>query len=73
MALIKTLQTQVAPQIFTPRAVYDGRKNMFAIRELPFGGSSSQEVLSTISSFGGDCPILFSSVRCQLQRKGRNW
>lgn len=46
MALIKTLQTQVAPQIFTPRAVYDGRKNMFAIRELPFGGSSSQEVLS---------------------------
>ncbi|TFK43467.1 argonaute-like protein [Crucibulum laeve] len=43
MALIKELQTTVAPAIFTPRAVYDGRKNMFAIRELPFGDSKSQE------------------------------
>ena len=36
MDIIKALQTQVAPTIFTPRAVYDGRKNMFAVRQLPF-------------------------------------
>ncbi|KAF8205042.1 argonaute-like protein [Pholiota molesta] len=40
MDIIKELQTVVAPTIFTPRAVYDGRKNMFAVRELPFGDSN---------------------------------
>ncbi|CCM03176.1 uncharacterized protein FIBRA_05298 [Fibroporia radiculosa] len=43
MELVDRLQRVVAPQIFTPRAVYDGRKNMFAARELPFGDSNSQE------------------------------
>ncbi|CCL99782.1 uncharacterized protein FIBRA_01804 [Fibroporia radiculosa] len=43
MELIDHLQQVVAPQIFTPRAVYDGRKNMFAMRELPFGESQRQE------------------------------
>jgi eukaryotic translation initiation factor 2C len=36
MDLIRHLQEVAAPNIFTPPAVYDGRKNMFAIRELPF-------------------------------------
>jgi eukaryotic translation initiation factor 2C len=36
MEIITHLQTIVAPGIFTPRAVYDGRKNIFAARELPF-------------------------------------
>lgn len=45
MELVKHLQTNVAPQIFTPPAVYDGRKNMFAPHLLPFaGGATSQEV-----------------------------
>ena len=44
MEIIKRLQTVVAPQVFTPRAAYDGRKNMFAARELPFGPSGTQEV-----------------------------
>jgi eukaryotic translation initiation factor 2C len=44
MDIVTTLQQVVAPQIFTPRAVYDGRKNLFAIRELPFGGEDSAEV-----------------------------
>ncbi|EMD40762.1 hypothetical protein CERSUDRAFT_111347 [Gelatoporia subvermispora B] len=35
--LIERLQRVVAPDVFTPKAVYDGRKNMFAARELPFG------------------------------------
>ncbi|KAF9009003.1 argonaute-like protein [Cyathus striatus] len=43
MTLITALQTKTAPEIFTPRAVYDGRKNLFAIRELPFGGAESKE------------------------------
>lgn len=36
MRLINHLQTAAEPAMFTPRAVYDGRKNLFAIRELPF-------------------------------------
>ncbi|KAI5893541.1 Piwi-domain-containing protein [Schizophyllum commune H4-8] len=34
--MIKTLQQDVAPNVFTPKAVYDGRKNLYAARELPF-------------------------------------
>ncbi|EJF60851.1 Piwi-domain-containing protein [Dichomitus squalens LYAD-421 SS1] len=43
MEIFKRLQFDVAPDVFTPRAVYDGRKNVFAARELPFP-SGSQEV-----------------------------
>ncbi|KAF4619813.1 hypothetical protein D9613_005017 [Agrocybe pediades] len=43
MDIIKQLQLRIAPEIFTPRAVYDGRKNLFAIRELPFGEDHTQE------------------------------
>ncbi|KAI0353623.1 argonaute-like protein [Trametes cingulata] len=44
MEIIERLQTIIAPQVFTPRAVYDGRKNMFAARPLPFGPSGEFEV-----------------------------
>jgi len=44
MDLIHHLQTIDAVDVFTPRAVYDGRKNLFAVRELPFGPSNSQQV-----------------------------
>ncbi|CAE6417203.1 unnamed protein product [Rhizoctonia solani] len=41
--LIRILQERVAPGVFTPRAVYDGRKNLYASRRLPFaGGNDSQ-------------------------------
>lgn len=50
MRLIEVLQTVVAPQVFTPRAVYDGRKNLFAARELPFGGSNSAEFDVTLGN-----------------------
>ncbi|RDB22690.1 Protein argonaute-2 [Hypsizygus marmoreus] len=43
MDLIKELQSSVAPQIFTPPVVYDGRKNIFAARELPFGDAITKE------------------------------
>lgn len=44
MELIDHLQKIDAPEVFTPPAAYDGRKNMFAPRELPLGDSGSQEV-----------------------------
>jgi eukaryotic translation initiation factor 2C len=52
--VIQHLQTQVAPEIFDPVAAYDGRKNMFAARDLPLGptdsGSVSQFVFMLIFS-----------------------
>lgn len=35
MDMIQKLQEQVAPEIFTPRCAYDGRKNMYTTRKLP--------------------------------------
>ncbi|CCA66578.1 related to argonaute-like protein-Laccaria bicolor [Serendipita indica DSM 11827] len=34
--IIEALQTKCYPQVFTPRAVYDGRKNMFASQIISF-------------------------------------
>ena len=42
MDLVTKLQTVVAPQTFNPRAVYDGRKNMFAARTLPLKNDSEE-------------------------------
>ncbi|GJE84216.1 argonaute-like protein [Phanerochaete sordida] len=42
MEIIRKLQEETAPEVFTPRCVYDGRKNMFGIRELPFEEGSAQ-------------------------------
>ncbi|QRV87399.1 argonaute-like protein [Ceratobasidium sp. AG-Ba] len=42
MDLIRVLQERVAPAVFTPRAVYDGRKNLFASRRLRLSGENSQ-------------------------------
>ncbi|KAJ3552291.1 hypothetical protein NP233_g12914 [Leucocoprinus birnbaumii] len=41
MRVIRHLQTQVDPETFTPLAVYDGRRMMFAARELPLGPQHS--------------------------------
>uniref|UniRef100_A0A8H8CLR0 Argonaute-like protein n=1 Tax=Psilocybe cubensis TaxID=181762 RepID=A0A8H8CLR0_PSICU len=43
MDIIESLQFRIAPAIFTPRCVYDGRKNIFAVRELPFGERGYQD------------------------------
>lgn len=48
MDIIEQLQLVTAPEIFTPRVVYDGRKNIFAIRQLPFGPGDSKEVSQNI-------------------------
>ena len=42
--LIKKLQCEVAKDVFTPKAVYDGRKNLFATHELALGPNNSREV-----------------------------
>ena len=44
MELIARLQSEIAPEVFTPRAVYDGRKNMFAPRVLPLGDTGTKDV-----------------------------
>lgn len=36
MDIITSLQRTKAPEVFTPPAVYDGRKNLFANRRLSF-------------------------------------
>ncbi|KAF8138405.1 argonaute-like protein [Boletus edulis] len=43
LELVDHLQKIDAPDVFTPPAAYDGRKNMFAPRELPLGPNGSQE------------------------------
>lgn len=45
--IIKTLQTVIAPNVFTPRGVYDGRKNMFSTAKFSFGATG--EVGSIVS------------------------
>ncbi|KAG6816930.1 hypothetical protein H0H87_001632 [Tephrocybe sp. NHM501043] len=54
MDLVKALQHDVAPQIFTPRGVYDGRKNLFSARELSFDGADSKEFDVSLSSGRSD-------------------
>ncbi|KAJ2928490.1 hypothetical protein H1R20_g8598, partial [Candolleomyces eurysporus] len=44
LAIIKTLQNSVAPQVFTPRGAYDGRKNIFCPSALNFGDSKEFDV-----------------------------
>ncbi|KAG6899902.1 hypothetical protein C0993_005481, partial [Termitomyces sp. T159_Od127] len=46
--LLKNLQEQVAPQIFTAKTVFDGRKNLFAPYELALGSSNSRQVGSWV-------------------------
>ena len=78
MELIRQLQFHVEPAIFTPRAVYDGRKNMFARRELPLGPSNSREVVlllfcvTSVShlshSLMSVCPILGLNLEAEVPR-----
>ena len=35
--LLRKLQTELHPEIFTPRGVYDGRKSFFTAAKLSFG------------------------------------
>ncbi|KXN89638.1 Protein argonaute-2 [Leucoagaricus sp. SymC.cos] len=43
MQVIHELQTYAAPNVFSPHAAYDGRKNMFSIIRYPFGNDDSAE------------------------------
>ncbi|RPD77221.1 argonaute-like protein [Lentinus tigrinus ALCF2SS1-7] len=49
MEIVKRLQKVVAPEVFTPPAVYDGRKNMFAPRQLSLGPTDAQEFEFTLT------------------------
>ncbi|KAF8670621.1 argonaute family [Rhizoctonia solani] len=50
LELLQTLQEKIVPTVFTPRAVYDGRHNLFASRRLPLRGDegNSQTVRAII-------------------------
>ena len=53
MEVVETLQTKIAPEVFTTRVVYDGRKNIFSTELLQFSsGSESQEV----------CPFMYLKI-----------
>lgn len=49
MELIARLQNIVAPNLFQPKVVYDGRKNIFAIKELPLENGSKTVTYSAFS------------------------
>ncbi|KAI0081731.1 argonaute-like protein [Panus rudis PR-1116 ss-1] len=51
MELIRKLQEIVHPEVFTPRGVYDGRKNMFSMCHYPFENDTR-----TFSVSLGDSP-----------------
>jgi len=55
MELFKILQCE-EPQIFTPKIVYDGRKNAFAPRELPLGQTSRRFPVTLPQANGGGNP-----------------
>ncbi|RDB19427.1 Protein argonaute-2 [Hypsizygus marmoreus] len=64
--LIKKLQAEVAVDIFSPKAVYDGRKNMFTTRELQLGPSHSREFDVTLAPVGasqGDRPAKIYKIK----------
>ncbi|KAK7470584.1 hypothetical protein VKT23_002008 [Stygiomarasmius scandens] len=44
MELIHALQHNIDPVTFTPPGVYDGRKNFFSVRKLPFGDTKEFDV-----------------------------
>ncbi|KAG6909899.1 hypothetical protein DXG01_014713 [Tephrocybe rancida] len=50
--LIKTLEKEVAPDIFTRKTVFDGRKNLFASYELALGRTDSRRFDLTLSPQG---------------------
>ena len=61
MDLIAHLQRYVAPNVFTPRAVYDGRKNLFSSTTLQFPTGTDEAEVS------GQCPEPESSYKLLIQ------
>lgn len=49
--IIKTLQTVIAPNVFTPRGVYDGRKNMFSTSKFSFGATGEVSSIGSLPFF----------------------
>ena len=77
MDLIARMQTELAPDIFTPRVVYDGRRNLFAPRRLILGFNDSMEVrraarynFSSSSETVRSSPFLLSMREAKLSKLG---
>ena len=70
--LVKRLQLNVAPNVFSPRGVYDGRKNLFTARALSFGDSAEvRDHCSFCMRLSFDC--VEPSVRCFALRCAIPW
>ena len=59
MELIEMLQTKIAPDIFTTRVAYDGRKNIFATKLISLPGGSQEALYFHVFT----CAFLTSSMR----------
>jgi len=47
MELLRSLQEEEATT-FSPKVVYDGRRIIFSVRELPLGSTDSKKVISLV-------------------------
>ncbi|KAK7689674.1 hypothetical protein QCA50_007469 [Cerrena zonata] len=65
MELLVRLQEVLEPGIFTPRGVYDGRKNLFSIRRYPFENDTR-----TFDVTLGNTPAQDSPGNAQKPKKG---
>lgn len=66
MDVIRQLQQVTAPQVFTPRCVYDGRKNLFSIRRLPFTDDTA--TVSYRSAYCSFYAVLMNMISILVRR-----
>lgn len=59
MEIIRHLQEQIASAIFTPRAAYDGKKNLFSTHVLKF--DNDQDTQTVCDCFGLVCVELMKT------------
>jgi hypothetical protein len=68
---MKTLQERLEPNIFSPKGVYDGRKNLFTTKRLPFGDSDSRTVCFVLRIAKIMASNLELSLRCPWETRVR--
>ncbi|QRW00807.1 protein argonaute 3 [Ceratobasidium sp. AG-Ba] len=63
---MKTLQERLEPNIFTPKGVYDGRKNLFTTKKLALGDNDTRIFEMPMGEPRGDRPARTRRVKLQL-------
>lgn len=72
MDLMRALQERIAPDVFTPPGVYDGRKNFFSARKLPLGPNDTREASPCFCFFSGFSYTLFVVWRYPRESRRRS-